>query len=279
MRLNIFEQIKNIELNYAEEMERVRKLFSEVGMIREHINTYHYQNMEKYVNENWFLSWNPNRGNFLSIQEMRHALNISDRDLAQNSKETMINFFEFVFNIIKLYQQKRCYERADENYFNVLISNIENTLDKINYKIEDMGEYVIIIEKDPKAIAVAELYEDISENIIEYRRFAIQGNIERKKEILATLSKKIEAIESKLKNNEYSYIINEVTSLLNNLDIRHNNIEGKNANEIVAEMTTEKLEEWYDKTYDTILLALMVNHYLDYKSDIKNLNKELKVNK
>lgn len=277
MRLNIFDQLKNIEMNYAEEMERVRKLFSEIGIIRRGINSYSSHNIEDYVNEKWFLGWEPFRGNFLTIKEMRSALNISDRDIVSNDQATMINFFEFVFNIIKLARQKMYHEIFDGKYYNILISNINNALDKINYKIEDLGDYAIVIEKDPKAIAVGELYEDISENIIEYRRFAIQGNIERKKEILATLSKKIEAVESNLKQNQYAYLIDEVTGLLNSLDIRHNNKEGKYAHAKIIDMPPQEQEEWCDRTYDTILLALMINHYLEYKKDIKTLNKELKV--
>ena len=41
-------------------------------------------------------------------------------------------------------------------------------------------------------------------------------------------------------------------------------------------MTNEELEQWYDKTYDLLLMCFMFYHYLDFRDDIKNLNQKLK---
>ena len=60
-------------------------------------------------------------------------------------------------------------------------------------------------------------------------------------------------------------------SLLNNLHIRHNNVEGDDYKKLTAEMPSNELEEWYDRTYDLMLLALMYANYLDYKPEIKDL--------
>lgn len=281
MRLNIFEQMKNAEINYAEEMERINQFFSKENTVSRQrqglfgIETY-YIPIEEYIQKYLFLKWNY-RGNFISVEDMRKSLNISNYDIKNNNQETLIYYFEFILNMLLFCAQYSV--PINQSCLQIIKANISNVLDKLNYKSEEKEDYIIVIEKDPKAIAVAELYEDISDNIIEYRRFAIQGNIERKKEILATLSKKIEAIEAKLKQNNYSYLVDEITGLLNSLDIRHNNKEGKHAHEVVIEMSSEELESWCDKTYDTILLALMVNNYLEYKNEIKDLNKKLKTKK
>ena len=41
-------------------------------------------------------------------------------------------------------------------------------------------------------------------------------------------------------------------------------------------MDDEQIEEWYDRTFDLILLAFMYNDYTSYKSQIKNLRVQLK---
>lgn len=275
MRLNIFEQIKNAEINYKDEMQRIEKLFS-IEKVAYCLNN--YCSIEYYINKTSSFTMWKYRSTFLTTDDLREGLKISSVDIFnQDNLKTMLNYFEFIINMVALISKKVGMEKNAIINIITIRNNINIILDKINYKVEKIEDYSIIIEKDPKAIAIAELYEDISENIIEYRRFAIQGNIDRKKEILATLSKKIEAIELNLKQNQYSYLINELTGLLNSLDIRHNNLEGKNAKEIIIDMKPEELESWCDRTYDTILLALMINNYLEYKNEIKDLNKKLKV--
>ena len=46
---------------------------------------------------------------------------------------------------------------------------------------------------------------------------------------------------------------------LNNLNLRHNNLEGKNKKEVVASISKEELEMWYDKIFDMILSVLQIN--------------------
>ena len=41
------------------------------------------------------------------------------------------------------------------------------------------------------------------------------------------------------------------------MNIRHNNIEGKNAVEYVKNLSDEELEEWYDETYQMLLLCFL----------------------
>ena len=166
---------------------------------------------------------------------------------------------------------------VDERYIYKIINNITNVLEKINYKLVQAEDgYFNIIEKDASTTAVAELYSDISANVIEYRRYNLKGNLERKKEILYNLSNKFEPIRATLKANNFSEIEDKTGDLLNNLDIRHNNKSGKNAKDIVKNMSNEELEQWYDKTYDLLLMCFMFNNYLSFRDDIKDLNKNLK---
>jgi len=41
------------------------------------------------------------------------------------------------------------------------------------------------------------------------------------------------------------------------MNIRHNNIEGKNAIEYVKNLSNEELEEWYDEIYQMLLLCIL----------------------
>ena len=118
---------------------------------------------------------------------------------------------------------------------------------------------------------MAEINEDIADKVIEYKRYAYKGDLDRKGEILIALGKKYEGLIPVLKANNYTDIVDNVGFLLNNLDIRHNNVEGANARPGVIKMDAEKLEDWYDKTYDALLLSMMLARYVDYKGAIKDL--------
>ena len=54
-------------------------------------------------------------------------------------------------------------------------------------------------------------------------------------------------------------LANTVFFMFNNMNIRHNNsTEGdKNYREVVAKMTQDELEGWYDETYQMCLLAFL----------------------
>ena len=164
----------------------------------------------------------------------------------------------------------------DTNFINKINNNIQSTLEKLNYKLEKSESYYYIVEKDAAATAVSEIYNDISDEVIEYRRYNLKGNIKRKCEILNTLANKFEAIRPDLKANNFTEIEGKAGCLLNNLDVRHSNKSGKNAHEIVKNMSDEELEQWYDKTYDLLLMCFMFHHYLDFRDDIKNLSEKLK---
>ena len=134
----------------------------------------------------------------------------------------------------------------------------------------DNSDYLNIVENDTSSSAISELYPERSEAVIKYRRFDLKGKVTEKRNILQTLSLKVESIEQKLKGTTYNPIANDVGNLYNNLHIRHDNF-GGNPNNNIIDMSDEELEKWYDITYDTTLTALMICHYLEYNKEIDNL--------
>ena len=57
---------------------------------------------------------------------------------------------------------------------------------------------------------------------------------EKKQEILSSLALKYEGIKSELRNASQANLVNDIDTLLNNLNIRHNNNEGEHKKEIVC---------------------------------------------
>ena len=63
--------------------------------------------------------------------------------------------------------------------------------------------------------------------------------------------------------------------LLNKMNIRHNNKEGKNASEYVANLADEELEKWYDETYQMLLLAMLEVDNIERNRKVNELKKKI----
>jgi hypothetical protein len=272
-RRNFWDVIQNIEINPIEEVRKIEKLFSQ-----ESILVGKWTTIEKYIDEK-FLFWK-DRGTSLNIEDFRKSKYIITWQDIENFSSVHIDdmflYFEFIRNMFSLISD--CKDKNIVLRVITIMQNINSILENYNQKLfhlKDKDIY-IITENSEKATSVSELYPDIASKIIQYNRFALKGDLQRKKELLFAIWHKFEGVEAKLKqvNNP---LCQNVSTLINNLDIRHNNKEGHEARPIVQKMSNEELEKWYDRTYDTLLLALLYADYSEYQGEIKDLNKVLKV--
>ena len=120
-------------------------------------------------------------------------------------------------------------------------------------------DITLFIPKKQEAIAVSEIVApEISYKVLEYNHYTMKGDIARKKETLRILADQLEPKRADLTaiNKE---LASNVFFMFNNMNIRHNNCtEGdKNYKEVVAKMTQDELESWYDETYQLCLLAFL----------------------
>ncbi len=276
MRKSIIDKINNANINYSDEMIRVELIFSKAPVV-EHFYTGNFglpaTNMitiEKYVNDFLFIKYEY-AGTYISVRDMRSSLKITEKDLSKNNKEKLLLYYEFILNMISLLNRKLLpTDRYNKSSVNKLLNNIQIVIEKLNYKIVEKNNYFYIVEKDMSTSAISEIYPELSDIVIEYRRFDLKGNLDAKRNILQTLSLKVEGIESKLKGTTYNPLVRDLKNLYNNLHIRHNNL-GENPNNNIIEMDNKTLEDWYDITYDTTLTALMICNYLDYHAKIDSL--------
>ncbi len=270
MRKNLLEIIKEFDINPQEEILKIENLFA----IKRVSGS---STIENIIDKHYFLKWKY-RNTCLSINEFRIKANLPIPDnkstYANIDVKKMLTYFEFVFNMLFLINLQN--HRHLEDRMCTIARNIHFILDKFNYKMHSTEDgFHLIVKKSEEIAAVAENYPDIAEEIIEYNRFSLNGNLKRKRELLSTLANKFEAIRDKLKANCQSDLTKDIGTILNGLNIRHNN----QNSDFVKSLSNEELEKWYDRAYDTIILALMQNKYLAYKNEIKDLRIAIKPNK
>ncbi len=157
------------------------------------------------------------------------------------------------------------------------VQQVNAVIDNVGYMPNAKDGITDFVPKDQAAISVAEIVDpDLSYKVIEYNHHSMKGDLERKKSILLTLADKLEPQRGKLKQINSS-LESDLFYLLNTVNIRHNNSEpeGTKYNKVVAKMSKDSIEKWYDDIYQMCLLAFMELDNAERKGRVKELKKRI----
>ena len=279
MRRSIFDLMNDNKIDVQREYIRIHKLF-EKDRFYDHFPT---KTICEYVDEYFFSNWEK-RGRNISINDMFTSLKIRDMNgLKEYTIENLLLYIEVILNLIAISDIETLTASNEEYYkcewkvYDLLKENIEGLLEDLNYEVKELSdEQLVIVEKDRVLSAVAETNKNIADKVIEYRRFILKGKIKAKREILNLLANEIEGMKPQFKGTTYSNLMEDVQFMLNNLNIRHNNLSGKNKKEYVVNLSRGKLEKLYDQTFDMILGIYVIDMYLKNKNEIDELKKNIK---
>ena len=196
--------------------------------------------------------------------------------------ERLVSFCEYIYNIARY----NCFEPWDTDGYdgyngNDLIIQVNAVIELIGYMREEQDGITIFVPKSQPAIVVSEMLPpDLSYKVIEYNHHSMKGDLARKQATLKLLADQLESKRTELKGLNKS-LEDDIFYLVNNLNIRHNNIEASSPKykKSVAEMPKEELEEWYDKIYDMCLYAFMTLDQADRNAKVKELKSIIEGNK
>lgn len=232
--------------------------------------------IEDYVEKFCFKGWGL-RGAFWSVEEMRKGLGLEQRLIEIDIEEDFIlDFLQYALNIIE-----RAKYVADRNRLFVydiqeiqfLIENIQALADKLNTHFEEDEETgeLFLLYNDELSDVIAQNNFELKHSLAEYKRTNNRGNLERKAEILCTLSKRLEDEGKKLNGTEFRSLYTDTTFLLNNAGIRHSMTKDSKSRAYFGTMDSKELEVWYDRAYEMLLSCLAVCPYIDIKQEIKKI--------
>ncbi len=278
VRKNIFEILEN-KWDIIDEIKRIYYLLN-YNSVRSSVN---YISPIEFADIYCFSEWK-NRYSYLNIEDMADDLDIElDEDNIPDNLTTVeiLKYLEFAINIIMLCDSKILQENSQYEYNNkywILDENIDIALEHLNFCKQELNneERIILIEKNPSAIAVAEIVdENTACKVIEYNHYLLKGDIDKKKEILLKLANKYEGIKSNIKSLN-GKLDDDIGFMLNNINIRHNNKSGKSKKEYVSKMRKDTMEKWYDETYQMLLLAFLLNEQPSRSKKISQLKEKMK---
>lgn len=269
-RKNIFEILAEKE-DIAYQLDRIETLLSK--------HSIDGWTLEEIIDEYCIRDWKY-RGRCTSCREIRKRLCITFGEVKKNIEDinVVLNYLEYISNLIWLCNDKYMYivEDCDAEY-QYLQENVIGLVEDFGYEIKvlDEEERVLIVEKNPAVTAVSEIVPiELSNKVIEYNHFRLKGELEEKRKILLSLADKFEPLRNQLKNIN-STLESNTGFLLNKMNIRHNNKEGKNASEYVANLADEELEKWYDETYQMLLLAMLEVDNIERNRKVNELKKKI----
>lgn len=226
--------------------------------------------------------------NFLNMPFRKTCLSLDDFDdfygiyFEKNPSDFNLDFLilfcEYTYNLALYMQPVGMF-----GYMGVLPQNqlylqqVSKVIESIGYMPIQDGNVTIFVPKSAEAVAVSEIIEpSLSYKVIEYNHHTMQGNIEGKKSILLLLGDKLEGQRAKLKQINKT-LEDSIFTLLNNLNLRHNNIDtdSKEYNSFVATMPKKEIESWYDEVYQLCLLAFLEIDNVERARKVKELKQKL----
>lgn len=284
-RKNIFEILES-KYDIEKEFDVIMKLFTQPCIvIYQQYNQGQLIPLENAINNICFYSWKQRHG-CIDIADLRDKLDFNNRQ--SSNKEDMIVCLEYCCNIIYLANRKFYYTSFPVSgasqktpQFIMLEDNVELLINHLNYEkhVFDNEEKVILTPKNPAATAVAEISsEDTAMAILMYHHASLKGKLAEKKDILRRIAQEYEPTLDKPIEGFTDYF-KTANNMLNNLDIRHNNRDGKNKKELVLNLTDLELENWYDELYQLLLFCVLIKDNKERKDNMAEFLKDLKEHK
>lgn len=261
MRRSFAEVLKNGKVDIADEFLRLYVLFYKPNEYGDKSDRSIY----------WCINRNfkavPFRGTCLTLDDFDNHYGFDfDVDTYDITTDLLVDFCEYLTNLCNCsFQMPLHLYGADSQDVFFLLNQIELVIDKIGYTKAREDGHTIYVEKDPAAIAAAEIVpENLSYKVIEYNHHSMRGDLAAKKETLLKLANAFEPIRASLKGINKS-LESDISYGLNNLNIRHNNCEtvNKHYKQIVAKMPDDELEVLYDDLYQMMLLAFLECENID----------------
>lgn len=279
-RRNIFELLKE-KYNVPNEMEKIVTLYN--SKLFYYNGDYGRGNYtpEEIFEHKLLKNWKQ-RGSYLNCREIKDTIGVPRFFTFGTPIEDVLNTLEYYENISYLLVKKLNilddYEYTVSDDFTILLENMQILLDHLNYEFQifEKEEKLILVPKNPAATSVAEISdEETAMAILMYNHHTLKGDLEAKRKILYSIAKEYEPLLSKPIDGFKEYFV-KATNMLNNLDIRHNNKEGKHKNNLVINLENDELEKWYDELYQLLLFCVLIKDNIERKNNIEEFLKQLK---
>ena len=225
-----------------------------------------YSTLIELIYKKIFLKWKY-RDTFIDVDEYLENIGVDyEKTLMYGvepiDKTTFLYFLEFLANMWVLIKKEDSIELSQRAI--ATMENIPKILEKMNYKLKELEDKVIIVKRDSDVDSILTVVsEDIADILLEYNDFRIKNNIEEKKKIL----KKIDLyIEKNIKIKSFDKGLDDsIGTIVNKMGINHP------IEEEFKTLTVTELIEWYDKCFLMMIHAIRTVEINKIKDERKKI--------
>lgn len=225
---------------------------------------------------------------FLKSSLRRTAISIDDFIKVCSSEwqcpslVALLFYCEMMLNLLEIMDIKSWTDSSALALRTRIRDNIDLILNKTGFCISKGADGIIsIVKKDALASAVIEDLNDVgvASAVLSYNRIDAKGDLESKGKLLFSIGKYVEPILQRYKDFKgLKYeVADDVRFCLNNLDVRHNNKEGRDAKPLLKQLADTNLESAYDDLYRSMLLLIELENYPEAHERIKAIRQSINV--
>lgn len=261
LRKNFAQVLKEGKIDINQEYQKLFKLYytSYFREVQDNFTRFHFS------------------GICLSLEEFNEKYGFVFEDKGDNVKvDELVRFAEYFYNMMYGLFNIGTYFGEPSPYFAMEL--IKKIMEEIGYIRTYEDEFTVFVEKSQASIAVAEILETpASYKVIFYNHHSLKGNLDEKRAILLQLASLLEPKRAQLAKSNKK-LEDNVFLMFNKMQIRHNNkaLQDKGKyNEVVAKMSDEELEEWYDETYQMCLLAFLELDNVERNKKVDELKQQI----
>ena len=216
-----------------------------------------------YVNTHLFHNWK-HRGTYLDCYEYLESIGINLKN-KKISKESFLNFIEFLLNIQLLMNSLKHY--SEQTKFSVkcksiLVHNIPILLESYGYQAYSLEDRIVILERDLDYEDLMDLLpEDIYELLLSYKNINNNG-IKIKRMILYKIYEYLLRDSEKYKGYNSS-LFSSIKTVVTKMGIV-GDIDKK-----YSTLSNYKLRKYYDNCFSMMTHLIRTENILKYKEEIK----------
>ena len=204
-----------------------------------------------------------NERNQLDFEQLEYSSNFDD----------LLLLCEYVYNFaMGLIASSNCGSGGSYE----VVQHIEALADKIGYRLVQDRDLWVLVPMNEKIEAAAEVAPEAAGNdLFRYDYRGYKGDLDGKRKILVSLARALEPHRDELAKMAKDFT-SDYFFLVNSLNIRHNNVEAIDPGkykEVVALMSPNELEEWYDTVRYMSATAFLLLEYGESSERIKGLKR------
>lgn len=260
-RRNFYEIINDSTINIKAEYDRLYDLY--------HYGVYADEAINEWVEEQFLHFDKDFRKRTISLEDFNKTFQFEFGSVSHGMTiEKLILFCEYLSNICNQLIKNAKYQLYTEleKDIQLLREAIGGCIDTLGLMLVQNEKIVIYVEKNPEALAVAEIVpKELSFPILEYNHFRLKGDLNKKKQILKAMADNIENQREDIRNIN-AQLESQLYQLMNKF-IRHDH----SKTEYIMGMSKEELEDVYDDIYQLWLLAKLEIDNRDRRKRMKGL--------